>query len=180
MPAFFPRHTVEIRLEEPKAFRKFSYSLVEMAIVTGVLLRIYRVLVLTHGSNNWLYLGGAFVIGISFLLGMLTAHLANYPLHQYLWRAPAFAAIEVAAEMVTSALLIYLGREANGSVRAHWDDWIGMGLNALLLRGLAIVLWGVILAGVVQLVRRTIVHEDETDEVAEELAAAERATRNAE
>jgi hypothetical protein len=36
-----------------------------------------------------------------------------------------------------------------------------MGLNALLYRGLAIVLWGLILAGVVQLVRRTLVHEDE-------------------
>src|ERR1700704_4472008 len=131
MPTFFPRQTIELRLEEPKAFRKFSFSLVEMAIVTGVLLRIYRVVVLTHGSNNWLYLGGAFAVGIVFLLGMFTAHLANYPLHQYFWRAPAFAAIEVAAEMVTSALLIFLGHEPNGTVRAHWDDWVGMGLNAL-------------------------------------------------
>src|SRR5215212_6222487 len=116
MPTFFPRQTIELRLEEPKAFRKFSFSLVEMAIVTGVLLRFYRALVLTHGSNNWLYLGGAFAVGMAFLLGMLTAHLANYPLHQYLWRAPAFAAIEVAAEMGASALLIYLGYEANGTV----------------------------------------------------------------
>ena len=47
MPTFFPRQTIEIRFEEPKAFRKFSFSLVEMAIVTGVLLRIYRLFVLT-------------------------------------------------------------------------------------------------------------------------------------
>ena len=59
MPSFFPRHTVELRIEEPKAFRKFSFSLVEMAVVTGVLIRIFRMLVLTHGSNNWLYLGGS-------------------------------------------------------------------------------------------------------------------------
>jgi hypothetical protein len=105
-------------------------------------------------------------VGLIFLLGMLTAHLANYPLHQYLWRAPVFALIEVATEMATSALLLALGREANGTVRAHWDDWVGMGLNALLYRGLAIVVWGLILAGVVQLVRRTIVHEDdEPDEL---------------
>src|SRR3954465_2583627 len=109
MPTFFPRQTIEHRLEEPNWARKFSFSLGEMAVVTGVLLRVYRVFVLTHGSNNWLYLGGVFVIGFGFLLGMLTAHLANYPLHQYLWRAPAFAAVEVAAEMVTSALLIYIG-----------------------------------------------------------------------
>ena len=171
MPTFFPRHTIEIRLEEPKAFRKFSFSLVEMAIVTGVLLRIFRLFVLTHGSNNWFYLGGAFAIGSVFLLGMATAHLANYPLQQYLWRAPAFAALEVVGEMATSALLISLGHEPNGSVRAHWDDWVGMSLSALLIRGLAISLWALILAGVVQLVRRTIVHE-EADEPIEELAEA--------
>src|SRR6476660_6231605 len=99
MPSFFPRHTVELRLEEPKAFRRFSFSLVEMAIVTGVLVRIYRVFILTHGSNHWLYLAGVTVVGAVFLLGMLTAHLANYPLHQYLWRSAAFALIEVVAEM---------------------------------------------------------------------------------
>jgi uncharacterized RDD family membrane protein YckC len=161
MPSLFPRQTVEWRLEEPRAFRRFSRSLIEMAIVTGVLLRIFRVLTLTHGSNNWLYLGGMLALGMLFLLGMVTAHLASYPLHQYLWRAPAYAIIEVLAEMATSALLIALGREANGTVRAHWDDWAGLGLHALLYRGLAIVVWGLILAGVVSLVLRTLVHEDE-------------------
>jgi hypothetical protein len=161
MPRFFPNHEIEIKLEEPQAFRRFSFSLVEMAIVTGVLVRIVRLIALTHGSNNWFYLGAVLAVGLIFLLGMLTAHLANYPLHQYFWRAPLFAAIEVAAEMAASALLIAVGREANGTVRAHWDDWVGMSLNALLYRGLAIVFWGLILAGVVQLVRRTIVHEDD-------------------
>ena len=161
MPNFFPKHTAELRLVEPKAFRRFSYSLVEMALVTGVLVRLYRVVVLTHGSNNWLYLGASFLVGTIFLLGMATAHLANYPLQQYLWRTPAFALIEVAAEMGTSAILIALGREPNGTVAAHWDDWFGLARNALLLRGLSIVVWGLVLAGVVQLVRRTIVHEDE-------------------
>jgi hypothetical protein len=161
MATFFPRQTIELKFEEPKAFRRLSFSLVEMAIVTGVLLRVYRLLVLTHGSNNWLYLGGTFALGIVFLLGMLTAHLANYPLHQYFWRAPPFALIDVCAEMLTSALLIAVGHEANGSVRAHWDDWAGMAGQALLYRGLAIVLWALILAGVVQLVRRTLVSEDE-------------------
>jgi hypothetical protein len=161
MPSFFPRQTAELRFEEPKAFRKFSFSLAEMAIATGVLVRVYRLLILTHGSNNWFYVGGAFALGIFFLLGMATAHLANYPLHQYLWRAPVFGLVEVAAEMGTSALLIALGHEANGTVRAHWDDWVGMSLNALLIRGLGIALWGLILAGVVQLVRGRILKEDD-------------------
>jgi hypothetical protein len=167
MATFFPRQTIQMHIEEPKAFRRFSFSLVEMALVTGVLVRLYRVVILTHGSNHWLYLTGVTAVGLIFLLGMLSAHLANYPIHQWVWRAPGFALIEVAAEMAMSALLIALGHEANGTVRAHWDDWVGMGLNALLYRGLGIVLWGLILAGVVSLVHRAGVHEDEgPDEVA--------------
>jgi hypothetical protein len=163
MPNFFPRNTVELRISEPKAFRKLSYSLAEIAIVSGVLVRLYRLLTLTHGTNNWLYLGGVFAVGLIFLFGMVTAHLANYPLHQYFWRAPAFALIEVAAEMVTSALLIALGKEPNGTVRAHWDDWVGMSIDTLVKRGGAIVIWGLILAGVVSLVRRTLVDEDDSE-----------------
>jgi hypothetical protein len=164
MPNFFPKQTLEFKTFEPKAFRRLSFSLAEMAIVTGVLLRVYRLLVLSHGANNWLYLGGSFAIGLLFLIGMTTAHLANFPLHQYLWRAPLFAFLEVVGEMGASALMIALGREPLGTVRAHWDDWFGMGLNALLTRGLAVVLWGVALAAIVHLVRRTIVREDEDEE----------------
>jgi hypothetical protein len=161
---FFPRQTLEIRIEEPKAFRKFSFSLLEMAIVTGVLLRVYRLFTLTHGSDNWIYIGGAFAVGIAVLLGMLTAHLANYPVHQYAWRAPLFALVEVAAEMVTSALLISVGHERNGSVAAHWDDWGGMAIGTLSRRGSAIILWAAILAGVIAIVRRTHLVKEEEDE----------------
>jgi len=161
MPNFFPRHTLELHIVEPKAFRRISFSLAEMAVVTGILVRVYRVVVLTHGPTNWLFIGLTVAIGAVFLLGMLTAHLANFPLSQYLWRAPLFAAIEVGAEMLTSVLLIALGREANGTVRAHWDDWVGMGLNALLIRGLAIMLWAALLAGAIQIARRTVGEEEE-------------------
>jgi hypothetical protein len=169
MPTFFPRQTIEIRLEEPKAFRKFSFSLVEMAIVTGVLLRVYRLFTLTHGSDNWFYIGGAFLIGFAVLFGMLTAHLANYPLHQYAWRAPLFALVEVAAEMTTSAILIAVGHERNGSVAAHWDDWGGMAIGTLSRRGIAIIIWTLILAGVIAIVRRTKLVEEEEDETEEEI-----------
>jgi len=160
MANFFPRQTLEFKFEEPKAFRRISFSLIEMAVITGILVRVYRVVVITHGSNNWLYIGGTITLGVVFLLGMLTAHLANYPLHQYPWRGPAFAAVEVLAEMTVSALLIAVGHEANGTVRAHWDDWVGLGLNALLFRGLAIVIWTLLLGGAIQIVRK-VVHEDE-------------------
>ena len=165
MANFFPRQTLEFKFEEPKAFRRISFSLIEMAVITGILVRVYRVVVLTHGSNNWLYIGGTITLGVVFLLGMLTAHLANYPLHQYPWRGPAFAIVEVVAEMAVSALLIAVGHEANGTVRAHWDDWVGLGINALLFRGLAIVIWTLLLAGVIQIVRRVVREDEEPAEV---------------
>jgi len=163
MSSLFPRQSLE-HTAEPKALRRISRSLVEMAVLTGVAMRVFRVLMLTHGSNNWLYLGGAIALGAAILLGMLTAHLGNYPLHQYFWRAPLFAVVEVAAEMAVSALLIAFGHEAMGPVRAHWDDWPGMALNALLYRGVMIVFWGLMLAGLVQILRETVVHEEDDPE----------------
>jgi hypothetical protein len=161
MPVFFPRTKLDLRLEEPKAFRRVSFSLVEMALVTGVVARLYRVTVLTHGTTHWLYLVGVFTVWAVFMLGMLTAHLANYPPREYLWRAPAFAGLVVVGEMAMSALLIWVGREANGTVRAHWDDWPSMALRALLIRGLVVIAWGYLLAGVLWLVHRSgVVKED--------------------
>ncbi len=81
-------------------------SIAEMAIVTGVLFRLYRALAMTVGpTTNWLYFGGAFALGLLFILGMATLHLGNFPLHRWLWRAPVFAAIEAAAESLTSLAL---------------------------------------------------------------------------
>jgi hypothetical protein len=162
MPNFFPRHTSELKFEEPKAFRRFSFSLVEMALVTGVLLRVYRVLVLTHGSNNWVYIGGSIAVGLLFLLGMVTAHLANFPLHDYAaWRAPLFAFVEVLAEMAVSALLIAVGR-------GEWDGARALGRLggagaecAALSRNRDHLVVRHSGPAIVQIVRRTIVHEDE-------------------
>jgi len=156
LPSFFPRQTLEWHLEEPRAFRRLSLSLVEMALVTGVLLRIYRSFILTHGANGWLYLGGTLGFGLLFLLLMTTAHIANFPVQRWLWRAPAFALIECTAEMATSALLIWIGREPYGSIRAEWHDWPSMAIGALATRGLVIILWTLLLAGIVQVVRRVM------------------------
>jgi hypothetical protein len=78
MTSFFPRHTVTWKIEEPPAFRRLSLSLIEMAAITGVLLRLYRALALTHApADSWAYLGGTFAIGAVFLLGMATLHLGK-------------------------------------------------------------------------------------------------------
>lgn len=162
---FFPLRTATMRIEEPKAFRRFSLSLVEMALITGVLVRVYRSLVLTHGSSSFAYVVGTMAIALVFVIGMATAHLANYPLHHWVWRAPAFAALEVAGEMATSLFLIWLGREPNGTVRAQFDDWPSMTTRALLYRGLVVMLWSLVLAGIVHVVRTRFIKEEADDSI---------------
>lgn len=161
MPTYFPRQTIELRsIEEPGAFRKLSFSLLEMAILTGVVLRIFRSFAMTHGSTNWLYLGGMFALGFAFLVGMMTAHLSNYTLHRWTYRAPLFVLVEVLAESAVSLLLIWIGREPNGTVRATFKDWPSMSVNTLITRAVILLLWVAILAGVVSIVRRTVVQQE--------------------
>ena len=155
MSSFFPRHTVEWRLEEPAAFRRLSLSLVEMALLAGIVLRVLRALTFTLGQASWVFYGAAFVIGLLILLGMTTAHLANWTLRSWLWRAPLFALVETAGEMGTSLLLIALGREPEGAVRAEFHDWPSMALRAFLQSELSICLWAALLAGVIVFVRRS-------------------------
>ncbi|MEO8337994.1 MAG: hypothetical protein ABI664_23675 [bacterium] len=155
MPSFFPRQTIEWRLEEPPAFRKLSLSLLEMALLTGVVLRVLRALAFTFGRASWLFYGVAFVVGLLVLLGMTTAHLANFPVRAWAWRAPLFAVVEVAGEMGTSLLLIALGREPEGTSRAEFHDWPQMAVRALWQSELTICLWALLLAAAIVLVRRS-------------------------
>lgn len=154
--SYFPRQTIEWHIQEPRAFRRLSLSLVEVALVTGVLLRVYRSYVLTHGATGWLLFGGTLAFGVLFLLAMTTAHLANFPIQRWAWRAPAFAILECIGEMATSLLLIWLGREPYGSVRAEFHDWPSMAIGALATRGIIIVVWTLLLAAIVQIVRRVM------------------------
>jgi hypothetical protein len=155
MPSYFPRHTVEWRLEEPAAFRRLSLSLVEMALLTGIVLRIVRALAFTLGRASWVYYGLAFVTGTLLLLGMATAHLANYPIRAWAWRAPLFALVEVTGEMATSLLLIAMHREPEGTARADFVHWPSMAMRALLQSELSICLWALLLAAVIVFVRRS-------------------------
>jgi hypothetical protein len=159
MSSFFPRHSVEWRLEEPQAFRRLSLSLFEMALLAGIVLRVLRALTFMHGRASWLFYGAAFAVGLLILLGMTTAHLANWTLRSWLWRAPLFALMETVGEMATSLLLMAVGREPNGAVRAEYHDWPSMALRALLQSELSICLWAALLAGVIVFVRRSGIAE---------------------
>lgn len=168
MSRYFPRHTVEWKLEEPPALRKLSMSLWEMALITGVLLRLYRALALTNGpTDNWIYLGATFLLGSVFFFGMATLHLGNYPVRHWLWRAPAFALIEAAAESVASLGLIVLSREPMGTERAHFHDWPGIVADTVSYRLLGILLFSLALAAVVQVVRYILLKRDDRVHTAE-------------
>jgi hypothetical protein len=155
MSSFFPRHSIEWRVEEPPAFRRLSLSLIEMALLTGVVLRVLRALAFTYGRASWLFYGIVFVVATLFLLGMTTAHLANFPVRAWSWRAPLFAFVEVVGEMSTSLLLIALRREPEGTARADFHDWPSMSLRALLQSELTICLWALLLAAAIVFVRRS-------------------------
>ena len=117
--------------------------------------------------------GGTIALGLLILCAAATVHLANYPVHQWVWRAPVFALLEVAAESVTSLALIAVGREPVGSARAVWTDWFPMMLTTLWTRLLMIAGWALILAGVVWLVRRTVMHDQPVEEETPEEIAQE-------
>jgi len=155
MPTLFPRQTVEWHLEEPAAFRRLSLSLVEMALLTGIVLRLLRAFAFTHGRASVIFSIGAVVVWGLLLVGMATAHLANFPLRRWSWRAPLFGVVETAGEMATSLLLIWLGREPNGTARAHFADWPSMAARTLLQSELTLCLWMLLLAGIIILVRRS-------------------------
>jgi len=161
MTRYFPHTTTEFRIEEPPAFRRFTRSIIEIALVTGVLVRLYRALAMTTGpSGNWLYFGATFAAGLLFILGMATLHLGNYPVRHWLWRAPVFGALEAAAEALTSLALIYAHREPMGSDRAHIHDWPGIAANTLLWRLAIVCVFALLLAGVVQLVRYMLLRRE--------------------
>jgi hypothetical protein len=158
---YFPHTTVEFKIEEPPAFRRFTMVIWEMALVTGVLYRVYRALALTTGpTDSWIYLGGTFAFGTLFVLGMATLHLGNFPVRHWLWRAPLFGALEAAAESLTSLGLIFLSREPIGSERAHMHDWAGMAAGTFLWRIIWVSLFALLLAGVVQFVRYLLLRRE--------------------
>ena len=155
-PSFFPRETHVFHAFELSAWRTVSLHVVEMAALTGILLRGLRALALSHGSGVAVT-ASAFVVGAAVLFGMLTVHLANFPVRRWPWRVLAFAAIETLGEMAVSALLVALHREPLGTTgRATWADLPSMAVSTFWWRLVPLALFALVLAGVVQLVRKLL------------------------
>ena len=60
-------------LEEPEAFARIARSPVELALITGVVIRLFRAVVLTRSNASSADLFTALILGSLFLLGMATA-----------------------------------------------------------------------------------------------------------
>ncbi|HEY0243374.1 MAG TPA: hypothetical protein VGC52_11990 [Gemmatimonadaceae bacterium] len=154
------RLTGAIRVREPAAFARLARSLFEMALVTGIVARLYRMMVLSQAStvtNAAIALG----IGALFLLLMATLHLSRFPLRDWLWRAPVFGLAEGASEMLASLVLIWSGREPIGSsAAAHLHDWPGMAASTVLWRTLVISLFALFLGLTVKWVRFVILRKE--------------------
>ena len=143
-----------LRVREPAAFARLAQSVVDMALITGVVARLYRAIILTRaGGGGGIYVAVTFTLGAIFLLAMTTGHLSRFPLKQWIWRAPAFAALAGVFEMLTSLALIAAGREPLGTGAATFGDWPAMAARAIGWRILTISLFALILAGTVKWAR---------------------------
>ena len=146
-------------LEEPAAFARVARSPVELALITGVVIRLFRAVVLTHGNATTSYLGAALVLGSLFLLGMATLHLGRFPVREWPWRAPLFAVFETAGEMLVSLVLISLHREPWGTARAEFTDWQPMATGVLFWRVLGVSVWALLLGATVSFIRGRVLKE---------------------
>lgn len=163
---FFPRQTIEWRVRELSSLRRLAVSLVGMAVITGVVVHLYRWLVLSYRpASLWLFflLAAVFVV---LLLGMATAHLGNHTVRQWIWRAPLFGIVESVTEAVVSALLIAAGVERIGSQLAQWSDWPSLALHMAVRRTLTIVIFALLLAVVVQWVRFILLKREHRESTA--------------
>jgi len=146
-------------LEEPAALTRIAKSPVELALITGVIIRLFRAVVLTHGTATSSYLGASLVLGTLFLLGMATLHVGRFPLREWPWRAPLFAVFETAGEMLVSLVLISLHREPWGTARAEFVDWQAMATGVVFWRVLGVSVWALLLGLTVSFIRGRVLKE---------------------
>lgn len=161
----FPREPLDWRAVELPAWRTLSISAVAVGVAVGVPLRLLRAWALTHGGSghdaagpSFGYLVATFAVGALVLAGATTLHLAHFPVRRWPLRVLALAATIGAAEVITSAALIAVGREPLGTTgRAAWSDLPAIALSTALWRVVPLALFALLLAGVVQLVRTQLV-----------------------
>lgn len=164
MAEFFPRKTIEFRAIELKLPRRVSLSIIGMALLTAVLVRLLRLAILSNPTLSVWEVLPIFAVGFMILLGMTAAYLGNHPVHQWVWRAPLFVVLESASEALVSAILIAMHTERIGQARAEWANWGPMSLTTLARHAIWILAFALILAFVVQTVRRSLIQKERREE----------------
>ena len=155
-PSFFPRETHVFPALELSGWRTMSLSVAAMGAVTGVLLRGLRAVTLTR-SPSTAATASELALGALILFGMLTLHLASFPVRRWPWRVVAFAVVVTLAEMLVSTLLVLVHYEPLGTTgRATLRDLPAMAMSTFEWRAVPLALFALVLAGVVQLVRRML------------------------
>ena len=147
---------------------KLPRSLIPMAVFTGIVVHSYIWLVLARASVHfgWIALLLAFSGRFVLLLALATVYLGNHPVRQWIWRAPAFAALEIAIEAIMVAALIQIRVERIGTEHAHRTDWWGIVSDIMIYHGIAILVFSAILAVVVQTVRYALLKHEHRDTTA--------------
>ncbi len=158
----FTRSTVD------SALARMPRSLVPMALLTGILVHSYIWVVLARMSVNfgWVSLLLAFSGRFVLLLGLTTVYLGNHPVRQWLWRVPLFALAEGTVEALMAAALIAVRVERLGTERAHPHEWIGIVVDIFIYHGIAIIVFSLVLALVVQTVRYALLKHEHRDSTA--------------
>ena len=71
-----------------------------------------------------------------------------------------FAVLESVSEAILSAILIALGVERVGTLHAEWANWFPMAVTTLKWRAGTIIVFALLLAVVVQGVRKLLIEHD--------------------
>ena len=143
-------------------------SLVPMALITGIVVHLYRVFVLASPTITFgwisLFLAGAgeYVL----LLSLTTVYLGNHPVRQWIWRVPLFTVAEWLVEAAAVAVLIRVRFERIGSEQARAGDLSSIVIDRLVWHGAAIITFSFILAVVVQTVRYALLKHEHRDSTA--------------
>jgi hypothetical protein len=165
--SFFPRHTETLTAEDALP-RRFAHSLAGMAIITAVLVYGFREIAFHNGAGQSLLVLFVGILGqLGILIAGATIHLGSHPVHQWKWRAPAFAVIESLSAITISAILIAFHYEIVGTEQAGWGDWPTIAFRTVVLHGLAIVLFAIILGVVVQRVRYAMLKHENRESTAQ-------------
>ncbi|MEP6690782.1 MAG: hypothetical protein ABJD07_06465 [Gemmatimonadaceae bacterium] len=156
-----PKHLLEWYLHEPEAVARISRVLPAMALATGIAVRVWRdVLLASSSSSSWIYLIVTYIGQAVILLSCTAAHLGNYPLKRWLWRAPVFAVLTGAAEAGASWVLIAMHYERLGTDYAHSHEWAGLAVLAVGSDVVLIIVFAILLAIVMQVIRFALLKRD--------------------